>query len=188
MESSKVGSWLQIGANVGILAGLILVSVQIVQSNAITGAELFSDNLESTVTRDLALVGETPNQAMLRVMTEPEKATRNDYFIANHLYLVIIRQLNRASLLSNSGFYGTDDNIDAMGFVGINYHLFSCAYGVAWLDQLLDSIPPDAVTFSAIELMRELAFRAMVTDPTAVIMKRAEEIARQGEVASEQNE
>ncbi len=75
MESSKVGSWLQIGANFGILAGLMLVSVQIVQSNAITGAELFSDNLESTVARELALVGEEPEVAMWRVMFDPDHAT-----------------------------------------------------------------------------------------------------------------
>jgi hypothetical protein len=75
MNSSKIASWLQIGANFGILAGLILVSAQIVQSNTITGAELFSNNLESTVTRELALVGETPEVSMWRVMFDPEAAT-----------------------------------------------------------------------------------------------------------------
>ena len=184
VEPSKVGSWLQIGANVGILAGLVLVSVQIIQSNDITGAELFSDNLESTVTRDLALVGETPDESMWRVIHRPDEATPKDYFIANHLYLVILKQLNRANALSDAGLYGTNANIDARGFASINFHLFSCPYGVAWLDAVLASIPPEIAGYSSIKLMRDLAFKAMTTNRTADILKRAEILARQVESIS----
>ncbi len=41
-------------ANVGILIGLMLVFAQLQQTNTITGAELFSDNLESVVMRELS--------------------------------------------------------------------------------------------------------------------------------------
>ncbi len=38
MESNKIGSWLQLIANFGLLVGIVLVGIQINQSNAIAGA------------------------------------------------------------------------------------------------------------------------------------------------------
>ena len=37
MESSKVGYWLQVGANIGILAGLVLVALQMEQNQSSAG-------------------------------------------------------------------------------------------------------------------------------------------------------
>ncbi len=179
MESSKVGSWLQIGANLGILAGLILVSAQIFQSNAITGAELFSNNLESTVTRELALVGETPETAMWRVMFDPNNATPQDYFVADRVYLAIFKQYNRARVLSEAGYYGTSDTINAEGFVRINFQSFSCPYGLAWLDQVLASLTAEDPRYRDLKLMRGLAEKRMLANPLIERMEAASEIAKQ---------
>jgi hypothetical protein len=54
MESSKLGYWLQVSANIGILAGLILVGLQMTQSNSLAATQLLSDNIESQITHDLA--------------------------------------------------------------------------------------------------------------------------------------
>ena len=179
MDSSKVNSWLQIGANFGILAGLILVSVQIVQSNAITGAELFSDNLESTVTRELSQVGETPEESMWRVMYDPDKATPQDYFVADRIYLAIFRQYSRAGVLSRAGYYGTADAVNATGFVRSNFHSFSCPYGLAWLDQVLASITAEDRGYTDLKLMRDLASKRMFANPLIDRLEAAVEIAKQ---------
>jgi hypothetical protein len=113
MDINRVGSRLQVGANLGIPAGLLLVGVQLLQSNARTGAELFSDNLESTVGRELALLGERPDEAISRVLFQPESAAREDCFVADRIYSVDLRQLNRAIALSYDGFYVTHEAIDA---------------------------------------------------------------------------
>ena len=178
MDSNKIGSWLQIGANVGILAGLILVSAQIFQSNAITGAELFSENLESTVARDLALLGETPEASMWRVMYDPDNAEPQDYFVADRVYHVLFRQYNRARVLSEAGFYGTADAISARGFVRMNYQLFSCPYGLAWLDQLLADIAGSPAV-EDFEYMRELAEKQIIEEPLSERLDAAKEIAEQ---------
>ncbi len=68
---------------------------QIRQSNTITGAELYSEQVESVVMRELALLGETPELSMSRVLFEPEAATREDYFVADRVYSAILRQLAR---------------------------------------------------------------------------------------------
>ncbi len=46
MESSKIGYWLQVGANIGILAGLILVGFQINQNTKISHADLTARSYE----------------------------------------------------------------------------------------------------------------------------------------------
>jgi len=45
--------------------------------------------------RELALLGETPELSMSRVLFEPEAATREDYFVADRVYSAILRQLAR---------------------------------------------------------------------------------------------
>lgn len=153
MESSKFGYWLQVSANIGILAGLILVGFQIAQSNSLTASQLLSNSIESQITRDLAVLGETPNLSMMRVMYEPEKATREDYVVADSVYMVIIRQLLRTELLTREGLYGGGGNAGSPeGFARINYSLFGCPYGIAFLDQWIDSI-----SVSSLRLMRDLA-------------------------------
>ena len=173
---TRLGTWLQVGANFGILVGLVLVGAQIYQSNEITAAELFSDNLESTVTRELSLLGDTPEISMARILYEPESATRNDYFVADRIYLSTTRQLARAIALSAVDFYGNNDNISVTGFVSVNYHLFACPYGLAWLDQAI-SMPSSEVIRENLISMRELASSRLAVNSMEDRVKRTDVIA-----------
>jgi hypothetical protein len=173
---TRLDTWLQIGANTGILVGLVLVGAQIYQSNEITAAELFSDNLESTVTRELGLLGDTPEISMARILYEPEKATRNDYFVADRIYLSITRQLARAVVLSAENFYGNNDSIGVTGFVSVNYHLFACPYGLAWLDQTISMTASEIVGENLIS-MRELASNRLAVNSMEDRIKRTNVIA-----------
>ena len=182
MESSKFGYWLQVGANVGILIGLMLVFAQLRQTNTITGAELFSDNLESVVTRELALLGETPELSMSRVLFDPQTATREDYFVADRVYSAALLQLRRAMLLSDAGFYGTNENvINARGFVKLNYQIFANPYGLAWLDQAAEDWGPTGEVRENILFMRELASRQSAVEHMSNRMNRAESLAEKVE-------
>ena len=180
MESSKFGYWLQVGANVGILIGLMLVFAQLQQTNTITGAELFSDNLESVVTRELALLGETPELSMSRVLFDPQTATREDYFVADRVYSAILRQLGRAILLSDVGLYGTNVSINARAFVYINYPIFASPCGLAWLDQTVEDWGPSEIHENLV-LMRELASRQSAAEHMSNRMNRAELLAEKVE-------
>ncbi len=59
MESSKFGYWLQIGANVGILAGLILVGLQINQNTELTRMSIFSAEQDGYLSMGGVQSGET---------------------------------------------------------------------------------------------------------------------------------
>ena len=185
MESSKFGNWLHVGANVGILAGLMLVFAQLQQTNTITSAELFSDNLESVITRELALLGETPELSMSRVLFEPETATREDYFVIDRVYSAILYQLRRAILLSDAGFYGTSENIDARGFVNLNYRIFASPYGLSWLDQAAEEWMPTPKVSEYLLLMRELASHESAADHMSKRIRRAESLVEKVEEVSQ---
>lgn len=60
MDISKLGNWLQVGANVGILAGLILVSIQISENTRISKVELTARSFEIAMQHDLTKMGENP--------------------------------------------------------------------------------------------------------------------------------
>lgn len=182
MEPGKVAHWLQIVANLGILAGIVLVFVQIRQSNEITGAQLFSDGMESAIARDLALIGETPERSMIQVMYEPETATREDYFVADHIYMAITRQFYRTIVLSEADLYGTWEGLDTQRFISGNAILFACPYGLAFLDQTIAVLPPSVGTpelGEAMASLRETAARLMAADIFSDRMRRAADIARQ---------
>ena len=50
----RLGQWLQVGANIGILVGLVLVSLQIQQSSHLTRAALFATHMDGWLAVDLS--------------------------------------------------------------------------------------------------------------------------------------
>jgi hypothetical protein len=167
--------WLQISASVALLLGLILVGIQINQSNAIAGAELLNTNIESTISREIALFGESPDESMHRVLFEPERATTHDYFVAERVYNTIQKQLTRAHLFASAGLYGvgiaTPD-----GFVRGNFRLYACPYGIASIDQVLASLPADSPMRPHAVTMRELAANYMAAKPMTDRIARTESL------------
>ncbi len=137
----KLSNWLQICANIGILGGLIMVGFQIYQANSLTAAQLFHENVESTINTQLSMVGENPDASMERIFFEPQLATRRDHLIAERYYHVTIRQLNRASIFAASGLYGGDSAVTPGAFIRLNGHIFASEHGVNWLKRIHVSIP-----------------------------------------------
>ena len=70
-----INSWLQIAANLAILGGVGLVLMQIHQANKLTGVQMLDSNLDSGIARELALMGESPNESLFRVMTDSDDVT-----------------------------------------------------------------------------------------------------------------
>ncbi len=65
----------------------------------------------------------------------------------------------------------------------INFQSFSCPYGLAWLDQVLDSITAEDPRFSDLKLMRDLAEKRMLENPLIDRLEAAAQIAKQMEVS-----
>lgn len=81
MEFSKVGYWLQVGANIGILVGLILVGLQIKQNTDITRAEFTNQLWGSANQMALSLLGENPASTIAKAQKNPSSLTDEEILI-----------------------------------------------------------------------------------------------------------
>ena len=152
--------WLQIAGNVGLIAGLILVAVQIQDSNRIASAEMFSASVDMGVSINTSQLGETPQKSMSTVLYEPEVATVEDMFVADRVYDAILRQLVRIHVFDELGLFGSE-TVTPQGYVQLHYEPFACPYGVGWLDQTLERFAgqggDNQQLVASLKLMRELA-------------------------------
>ena len=135
MESGT-NSKLQIGANIAILLGLVMVAFQINQANDISSAEFLDAGITADNERQLAILGENPNESMYRVLHAPDTATPEDYFIADRVYETLTAQVQRSIMLTEADLYLGS----VRGLVRDNHELFACPYGIAYLDQLVNRI------------------------------------------------
>ena len=71
MESNKLGHWLQVGANVGILAGLVLVGIQISQNSDLLRYQLLFEERNSAIQAERALLGENPAAVIEKSVLDP---------------------------------------------------------------------------------------------------------------------
>ena len=136
MPKTNIGNWLQIAANVGMLAGLVLVAIQISQTNSLTGYQLNTESYDSYISTATALVGENPEAAMYRVLVDSKSATDQDYFVADHFYRAQISQIHRLVYLSRGELGGEND---FHGSLRTRAGYFACPYGLAYLDQLIEA-------------------------------------------------
>ena len=75
MNAEKVGNWLQISANIGILLGLLLVGIQISENTKIARADLISRTFEIANQYTLAMLGENPSEVIARIdPSSPDEA------------------------------------------------------------------------------------------------------------------
>ena len=163
MSNKTFIDWIQIAGNLGLIAGLILVAVQIRDSNRIASAEMFSASVESSIAVNTAQFGDSAHESMTRVLYTPTEATVEDLYIADRVYDALFRLLVRVLVFEELEVYGSQQ-ITSQGFVTTHYEAFACPYGLSWLDQALTRLrdaaapdAPEAPIVSALELVKKLA-------------------------------
>ena len=86
MNTEKLAHWLTIVGNLGLLAGLILVALQINQNTELARTEMGSRDREYGMQFALAMMGENPAGAWSKASMDPESLT--DQEIATIGFLV----------------------------------------------------------------------------------------------------
>jgi hypothetical protein len=135
MDLSKFGYWLQILGNLGLIAGLMLVSVQIKQANDLHKAQMISDSWLANINRETALFGENPAKSMARAYAAPHQLTDDDLIVLD----AVVRSdwmfgLRMEGLLA-AGYDWYPVEIFAGG---MSFELDS-PYGLAWWDASKDN-------------------------------------------------
>ena len=103
METSKINSWLQIGSNVGLIAGLLLVAVQIKQNTEIAEHEQYSNRYSLLSDRSIAMLGENPSAVLAKSLMSPQNLTPEEMHIVD-AWLNI--QLDHWLMVKNQGARG----------------------------------------------------------------------------------
>ena len=108
MESSKLGYWLQVGANVGLLLGLVFVGLQMQQDRELKRVEMVSRTWTALFEREIAAMGDEPYRAIVKAAVNPDKLTDEDIYVyQTYLSVVLIGWGRRMALEQNELFAPT---------------------------------------------------------------------------------
>ena len=98
MESSKLGNWLQVGANIAILAGLILVGVQINQNTELTRLGFYSSEETDYLSMGAMQSGDTLAGAWAKAIDDPESLSTAEMVQLDGYLQNILHQLQRRDI------------------------------------------------------------------------------------------
>ncbi len=101
----KLSEWLQVAANIGILAGLVLVGYQIKQSNDLQRIEHVSRSLELDMAHVMAQMGDDPAEAVAKAVFEPNEMTPKDRIVFTGFIYYMEMLAMRTAELERQGLF-----------------------------------------------------------------------------------
>ena len=157
MNSDRVNSWVAILANVGILAGLVLVAIELNQNTEQLSLELMWQVNERMMENNRAHLGDNPTPIFVKSIVNPEELTYEEFhvagaFVLNYLGVWEDRYfLYQAGLLSDEEWkHYIDDDISytlgnrfAQELWRTHKKLFEPVL-VQYVDELLPDVDTDA--------------------------------------------
>lgn len=107
MKKIGLGQMFSVLANIGVLAGLLLVAIQISQSSEIARAQLENDYYLADMQLELAMMGDDPLESWVKAVYSPDEITRHDaavldrYFNFGMVQVRRLRQMQQLGLAEN---------------------------------------------------------------------------------------
>lgn len=136
MNSSKVSDWLQVAANVGIVAGLILVGVQLKQNSDLLKTQLLYEESRRLVELETQVVGEIGAAVWAKSIAEPQNLDLDEQRVMEALLWSFVEQLRSTRLLGELGLL--DDNEWRARVKSDTGYYLGNAYGRAWWGNFSD--------------------------------------------------
>ncbi len=84
-NSDRANSWIAVIANVGILAGLVLVAIELNQNTRQLSLELVWQVNERQIENNRALLGDNPTTIYVKSIVNPEELTFEEFQVASAL-------------------------------------------------------------------------------------------------------
>jgi len=103
MNSGKLSDWLQIAANTGIIAGLILVGLQLKQNSDLLKTQLLYEESSRLVDLETQFVGENGAEVWAKSISDPENLSLAEQRIMEALLWSYVEQLRSTRLLGQLG-------------------------------------------------------------------------------------
>lgn len=103
MNSSKLSDWLQIAANIGIIAGLILVGLQLNQNSKLLKTQMLYEESGRLVALETQMIGELGAEVWAKSISDPQNLTLAEQRVMEALLWSYIEQLRSTRLLGELG-------------------------------------------------------------------------------------
>ena len=108
MLTDKVNRWLTLSANTGVIAGLILVAVQINQNTQITKAQIVNDYYLADMNLELAMMGDEPAVSWTKAVYTPNELNHVDAAVLDRYFNYGMVQINRLQKMHEMGLADDD--------------------------------------------------------------------------------
>ena len=144
MTVEKLSHWLQITASVGVFVGLVLVYHEMRQTRDIAVLGQTVNAFNSLVERNVAEIGETPYEAVVKACMSPEDLTEEDAYILDTKFwnhLTVVFRYRRAHGIFELDLNNTWQDVAAPEF----YQIFETLPGRRWFEAVAPNLPKDVV-------------------------------------------
>ena len=92
MKLDKLNQWLMLLSHLGILAGLILVGMQINQETDLTRIQIFSDATNARIQMHEAMLGDNPAPIVMTSPTNPEDLSLEELGVVDAYFLTAVNE------------------------------------------------------------------------------------------------
>jgi hypothetical protein len=129
MNSQKVANWVQVSANIGILLGLALVSLQIQQNTDILKTQMLFEESHRVVEAEWVMIGENGADAWAKAITTPNELTLAEQRVVEGYLWGAVEAWRYTYSLSKMGLL--EEEWKARVYSEVPYFLAN-SYGRAW--------------------------------------------------------
>ena len=109
MNSSKLSDWLQIAANTGIIAGLLLVGLQLKQNSDLLKTQLLYEESKRLVDLETQVVGENGAEVWAKSISDPASLSLAEQRIMEALLWSYVEELRATRMLGELGLLDDTD-------------------------------------------------------------------------------
>lgn len=141
MDVSRINPWLNFGANIGVIAGLVLVAVEINQNTEITKAQIANDYFLADMDLELAMMGDDPAGSWVKAVYSPEEINQYDAVVLDRYFNYGLVQIRRLQEMHDLGL-APDDWQERFDYLSWQ---FGNEIGHRWWNYYKEGLPEDMV-------------------------------------------
>ena len=108
MDSERVNKWLTLGANIGVIVGIVFLALEIRQNSDLLRLQFINDDLLATAESETPMLGDAPAEVMMRSIYSPGEMTYADYRILDAYLTGKMELLVRRYRLGQEGILEED--------------------------------------------------------------------------------
>ena len=145
MQSEHLNHWISIGANIGVLIGLLLVAIEINQANTTARAEMGTSFQDRWVEIDVSWQDAEFAETWAKSLTHPDQLTTSEMLQLNGFMWTFVDHLGNYKMMWDLGIFEPPQETYEQSVIDVADIFFGSRFGRAWYEENKDSFNPAAV-------------------------------------------